>query len=646
MIVATAGHVDHGKTLLIKALTGVDTDRLPEEKRRQLTIDLGFAYLPLEGAETIGFIDVPGHERFIRNMLCGVAGIDFVLFIVAADDGPMPQTEEHLAILDLLGVSRGAVALTKIDRVPEERAAGVAEEIEVLFAGTSLEDSPVFPVSALTGDGIAALKSHLVETGARLPPRPTAGNFRLAIDRSFDIVGAGLVVTGTAFSGRIGVGDAARVLGAGMDVRIRGIHAQNAQAEAGRAGQRCALNLAGTGLDKSLVKRGDWIVAGNVPEPVRKIDVDLRVLAGEAKPLAHWTPVHVHLAARETTGRIALLGGEAIPPGSAGLVQIVLDEPVGAVHGDGLIVRDQSAQRTIGGGQVIDVFAPARGRARPERLAYLAAMRERDDASALSALLDAAPAGVDLDRFAAARNLTDADMEALVELVDMKTLPTAAGRLAFSEARWQAVRDAVIDALAAFHRANPDVVGPGDNRILSGTGVRLPPAAGPAVAAELVREGAIVKEGMGLRLPGHKPRLQGTDAVLWKKIQPLLAEGGLRPPVLAEIAEAVGAEPRRVESLLVRAGRHGLVVRVAKNRFFPPAALRRLAEIAEEVGKDADGGSVTAAAFRDASDIGRNLAIEVLEFFDKTKFTRRAGDAHVVIRPAAEAFGAGETATC
>lgn len=231
MIIATAGHVDHGKTLLIKALTGVDTDRLPEEKKRNLTIDLGFAYLPLDDAETIGFIDVPGHEKFIRNMLCGVAGIDFVLFIVAADDGPMPQTREHLAILDLLGVSRGAVALTKIDRVEEVRAVEVSEEIDELFADTSLAGIPVFPVSAMTGDGVDGLKQHLLDAAADMPPRPATGNFRLAIDRSFDVVGAGLVVTGTAFSGKIHTGSAARVLGAEMDVRVRGIHAQNAESK-------------------------------------------------------------------------------------------------------------------------------------------------------------------------------------------------------------------------------------------------------------------------------------------------------------------------------------------------------------------------------------------------------------------------------
>ena len=638
MIVATAGHVDHGKTLLIKALTGVDTDRLPEEKRRSLTIDLGFAYLPLDGAETIGFIDVPGHEKFIRNMLCGVAGIDFVLFIVAADDGPMPQTEEHLAILDLLGVNRGAVALTKIDRVPEERAAEVAGELELLFAGTSLDGIPVFPVSAMTGAGIDGLKAHLIETARALPVRPPSGNFRLAIDRRFDVVGAGLVVTGTAFSGRIAPGEAARIAGAGMDIRVRGIHAQNAEAETGRAGQRCALNLAGVELDKALIGRGDWVVTGNVPDPARKIDARLKVLGSEPRPLAHWTPVHVHLGAMETTGRVAILDEKSIEPGGSGLVQLVLDRAIGAVHGDGLIVRDQSAQRTVGGGRVIDIFPPARGRARPERIAWLEAMEEADDGLALAALLDVAASGLDLGRFAALRNLTPDDMAALAELVPMKSVAAETGRRGFSESRWAEVRAAVLEALAAWHRRSPDTVGPGENRILNGTGIRLPADGAVAIAAELVREGVIVKEGMGVRLPSHRPRLQGADATNWKKIEPLLVGGGLRPPVVVEIAAEIGDDARKVESLLVRAGRHGMVVRISKNRFYPPATLRRLGEIAERVGAEAPDGRITAAAFRDASEIGRNLAIEVLEFFDKVKFTRRVGDSHEVIRPAADAF--------
>ena len=639
MIIATAGHVDHGKTLLIKALTGVDTDRLPEEKKRSLTIDLGFAYLPLEGAETVGFIDVPGHERFIRNMLCGVTGIDFVLLIVAADDGPMPQTEEHLAILDLLGVTRGAVALTKIDRVPPERVEDALEEIEILLAGTALEGIAALPVSAVTGSGVPELKSYLVEAARATPPRPADGNFRLAVDRSFEVVGAGLVVTGTAFSGAVATGETARVLGADMEVRIRGIHAQNAQAPSGRAGQRCALNLAGAALRKDRIARGDWIVTGNVPPAVRKIDMRLRVLGTEKRPLAHWTPVHVHVGASETTGRVAVLGGTAIAPGAAALAQLVLDHPVGAVCGDGLIIRDQSARRTIGGGRVIDMYPPARGRARPERLAFLETMDCDDHAVALEGLLEASSNGLNLDRFAAARNLTADETASLTARIPMVTIATEAGRLGFSEAGWGRVRDAVAEGLAAWHRRSPDTVGPGENRILAGTGIRLPADAATAISARLARDGHVVREGMGVRLPSHRPQLKGADVRDWEKARTILQGAGLRPPPLGDIVRDMGGDARKVESLLVRTARHGLVVRISKNRFFLPETLRRLGAIAEEVAAGDARGTVSAAAFRDASDIGRNLTIEVLEFFDKVKFTRRVGDAHEVIRPAADAFG-------
>ncbi len=633
MIVATAGHVDHGKTLLVKALTGVDTDRLPEEKRRNLTIDLGFAYLPLDDAETIGFVDVPGHERFIRNMLCGVAGIDFALLIVAADDGPMPQTEEHIAILDKLEVRRGAVALTKIDRVPEERAAEAAEEAEIALAGATLENAEIFPVSAVTGQGVPALKSHLAAAARGLPRRPAAGNFRMAVDRSFEVVGAGLVVTGTVFSGTVATGD--KVRAGDIEARVRGMRAQNAQTDEGRAGQRCALNLVGAGLDRSRVGRGDWVRAEEAPAPARKIDVRLEALRSERRPLAHWTPVHVHLGASETTGRVAILGGERIPPGADSLAQLVLDRPVLAVCGDRFIVRDQSARRTVGGGRVIDIFPPARGRARPERLAFLDAMEESDDGVALSRLLELAADGLNLDRFAAARNLSPEDGASLPTLMPMKTIACRSGTFGFSEERWGAVRGAVLEGLAAWHRKRPDSVGPGENRLLAGTGVRLPPDAAMVVGAALAREGAVVKEGLGVRLPAHRPSLHGADAANWKKIRPLLDE--LRPPALGEIAAGVAGDVRKVESLLVRAGRHGLVVRISKNRFFLPETLLRLGEIAERAADD--DGKITAAAFRDASQIGRNLTIEVLEFFDKVKFTRRVGDGHELMRPAADAFG-------
>ena len=616
MIVATAGHVDHGKTSLVKALTGVDADRLPDEKRRGMTIDLGFAYLPL-ASSVIGFVDVPGHERFVHNMLCGVPGIDLALLVVAADDGPMPQTREHLAILDLLGVSRGAVALTKTDRVPPQRVTEVAAEIDAVLATTSLAGAPVFPLSSATGEGVQALKDHLEHAARETHLRDARGNFRMSVDRCFTIAGAGLVVTGTAMSGQIALGSEVRALLAGARARVRSIHAQHAPASSGRAGQRLALNLAGIEGRKP-VARGDWIVQGEVPPPVRRIDARLRAVGPQ--PLAHWTPVHVHLGAANVLGRVALLGGAAIAPGESVRVQLVLEQPLAALRGDGFIVRDQSSRRTLGGGAVIDVFPPARGRAKPERLAWLEAMELDDDAAALRALLALSPAGVDLARFAANRNLKGDEVFARVRM------KIAAG-LGFAPPAWSALKAGALEALAAWHARAPESVGLPEERMVESP--RLPRAALDALLKQLAAEGAIVRQGLGVRLAGHQARLSGADAALWERVLPLLEKTELRPPTLAELAAALELEAAKLDPALSRVARQGLLVRVSKTRFFLPAGVRRLEEIARAAaGPD---GAITAAGFRDRSGIGRNAAIEVLEHFDRIKFTRRVGDSHVLM---------------
>jgi selenocysteine-specific elongation factor len=649
MIVATAGHVDHGKTLLVKALTGVDTDRLPEEKRRGLTIELGFAYLPITGHDTIGFIDVPGHERFIRNALCGLAGTDFVLLIVAADDGPMPQTIEHLAIIDLLGITHGAVVVTKVDRVTPARVAQVREEIGVLLAGTTLQGVAVFPVSAPSGEGVPALLGHLAEQGARMPPRSTAGRFRLAVDRTFDIVGTGFVVTGTVFSGSVGVGDVVEVPDIGARLRVRGIHAQDARAETGRAGQRCAINLSGPELRKETITRGQWLCAEGAPAPVTKLDVELRVLPGRDEALAHWTPVHIHLGAAETTGRVAVLEGSSIAAGATGLAQLVLDKPIGAVFGDHLIVRDQSARFTLGGGRVIDIFPPRRGRARPQRLAQLRSGGDASAEKALSALLELSPEGVDLCRFAANRNLTASELARVEQALAVKIVegegdrrgtagrPGEAIRFAFAPRSWDGVRAAVLERLDAWHKDNPGAQGIGDRRILSGSGLAMAPQVQAAVAAELVREGVLVRTDLGLRLPTHQASLAPADARLWDRLDAQFVDAQARPLTSRDLAVTTGLDLRRIEALLTQASRLGLVHYVSKFRVARTEDLLGLARIAERIAA-AGNGSISVAELRDASGIGRNMCVEVLEFFDKQRFTRRVGDRHSVVKPAESLF--------
>ncbi len=353
MIIGTAGHIDHGKTSLVRALTGVDTDRLKEEKVRGISIELGYAYTPLAGGEVLGFVDVPGHERLVHTMAAGVGGIDFVLLVIAADDGVMPQTREHLAILELLGISRGAVALTKIDGVDEARVGAVKLQIAALLASTALSDAPLFPLVATQADdsGVAALRKHLHAAAANWPRRAEDGLFRLAIDRVFTLPGRGTVAAGTVRAGRVQVGDMLAVMPAGREVRVRSIHAQNRDTAAGRAGQRCALNLAG--VDKSALARGDWLADPRALAASTRFDVHLHTFAG-GRALANRTPLHIHVGTAHRVAHLVCLEGSELKSGAGARVQLVFDKPMCASAGDAFIARDAQALHTIGGGVVLD----------------------------------------------------------------------------------------------------------------------------------------------------------------------------------------------------------------------------------------------------------------------------------------------------
>ncbi len=638
MIVATAGHIDHGKTLLVKVLTGVDADRLPEEKRRGLTIDLGFAYKHFEDS-VLGFVDVPGHEKFVRNMLAGVGSIDFALLIVAADDGPMPQTEEHLSILDLLGVSVGAVALTKIDRVTPERAAEAASEVEALVAGTTLESAPIFPVSSLKGEGIPALRAYLEESARTIAARSDAGNFRLAVDRTFTIAGAGLVVTGTVYSGRVATGDRLVLSPAGLPVRVRAIHAQDRKAESGFAGERCALNITGADIDRDTVHRGDWIVAEAAHAPTRRVDAVIRILPTEKRSFRHWTPVHAHLAAAAVTGRAAILEGGSIAPGESGLVQLVLDNSIGALAGDRFILRDQSARRTVGGGWIVDPFSPARGRARPQRLAMVRAMANTDSAKALAELLQLSADGLDLNRFSRARNVAPDETEALWGGVEMVRLGQPREPIGITRTSWDSLRNDVLATLKNWHGQRPDQPGPEEERLRRALPRSPSASVFSAVVLDLLKENLLARDGTQLMLPGHRPSFSTGDAALWAKIEPMLGEHGLRPPRVLEIAEAIDLDGRATERFLQRAARAGLVLRVADNRFFLPGTVLELAKIAEDMASALPEGNFSAGAYNKRSGLGRNLAIILLEFFDKRGFSRRTEDGRVLVASAEKIFG-------
>ena len=629
MIVGTAGHIDHGKTSLVKALTGVDADRLKEEKERGITLDLGYAYTPLPNGEVLGFIDVPGHEKLVHNMLAGATGIDFVLLVVAADDGTMPQTREHLAILDLLGLNRGAIALTKTDRVAPERVAAVTAEIETLLRGTALEGSPVFPLSAVSGAGVDALRHHLEQAASALPVRreagrPDAENFRLAVDRCFTLAGTGTVVTGTVFSGAVRVGDQMLLSPAGIAIRVRSIHAQNRQSEIGLAGQRCALNLAGTDFDKQDVRRGDWILAEPAHGPTQRLDVRLHLLAGADKPLRHWSPVHFHLGAADVMARVALLEQDKLEPGASGLAQIVLDRTIGALRGDRFILRDQSASRTVGGGHVLDPFPPERKRRTPERLAVLAALERPTVQAALQGMLEATPTGIALHRFALSCNLSPAEFERLSRDVPMVVVDGTA----FPAQTWETLRQAVLDSLAAMHAQSPDLLGPDANRLRKIAAPRLTHAAFASLLAALRNQGHIRQSGPWLHLPEHRITLAAADQAVWHKVAPLLLDQPFQPPRVRDLANTLKVSETRMRLLLQQLATMGEVYRVAHDHYFMPQAVQQFETILREIAAGQPDGKITAALFRDRIGTGRKLAIQILEFFDACALTRRAGDAH------------------
>lgn len=646
MIVATAGHVDHGKTLLIKSLTGIDTDKLAEEKRRGLSIDLGFAYIPLANGDNLGFVDVPGHEQFIRNMLCGVAAIDFALVVVAADDGLMPQTIEHVAILDLLGIRCGAVALTKIDRVDDNRTAYVADEIFQLLQNTTLAGAPLFPVSAVTQIGIEPLRYHLEQAAAVFPTREISGNFRLAIDRHFVIPGTGLVVTGAVFGGEAHIGDRLILSPRGDEVRVRKIHANNRNSERARAGQRCAINITGSNLKNSHLSRGDWLVGHRAHFPVRRFDARLRILSGVHKSFMHWTNVHVHLAATKCLARVAVLGAKEIAPGKSAYVQLVLETPINARHGDRFILRDPSARRTIAGGYVIDCFPPARGRARQDRLAYLAAIDKTTAIDALTALLDAAPDGINLQNFSATWNLTADEQNHLLKEVPSVRFDRRSGTQNVTQVvslgRWRALREQVLGALGDWHEQWPENPGPDAQSLARSLARSLRQAASMdlfrAVLKDLMSVGAIKRVGLDFYLPDHRPRLTEAETVLWADIHSLLEKGGLRPPRLQEIADALDIKGSTIEAIFDRAVMVGLAHPITRNRHVTPKTLLKLAHIAEALASETADHTFDAAHFRDRSGIGRNLTIDVLEFFDRCGFTTRQANARRILKPAWQTF--------
>lgn len=632
MIIGTAGHIDHGKTTLVRALTGVETDRLKEEKARGISIELGYAYVPLPNGDVLGIIDVPGHERFVHTMAAGAVGIDHALLVVAADDGVMPQTLEHLEILQLLGVKKGTVALTKVDRVMPERVLDVRAEIEAILSVTALAGSPIFETAAAqAGDpGVQALRKYLQVQAQLMPHRPQDGLFRLAVDRVFTLPGQGTVVTGTVFNGQVAVGDVLQHSGSGKEVRVRSIHAQNQTTQVGVAGQRCALNLAG--IAKEDIIRGDWIADARVLQATDRIDIRLHLLA-EAPPMQQWTPVHVHIGTQRCTAHVALLQDSAIEPGTEVLTQLVLDHPVFTIPGDRLIVRNAQASRTIAGGMVLDPYAPARKRRSAERLAYLQALDILTTTGSAAALVAHAMHGVSLSHL---QRLSGHAMES-AQLPDTQRIAQPDGdALLIATTRWQQLQQQATDAVARFHEKYPDE--PGINA------ARLRRMAWPglvhtqhdklwrALIDQLLHDQLLASSGAWLHLPGHTVQLSAAEQALAQQLLPLLQQGRFDPPWVRDLANDTGTGEEVVRQLLRKLSRQGTLTQVVKDLFYTAANMDELAKIVATLATATPNGEVIAREFRDATGLGRKRAIQIIECFDRLGYTRRVRDAHV-LRP-------------
>jgi selenocysteine-specific elongation factor len=624
MIIGTAGHIDHGKTSLVRALTGVDTDRLKEEKARGISIELGYAYTPLAGGEVLGFVDVPGHERLVHTMVAGVGGIDFALLVVAADDGVMPQTREHLAILELLGITHGAVALTKIDRADDARIRAVKAQIDALLTSTALSKAPLFPLiaTALEDSGVAELRNYLHAAAANWVKHPEDGLFRLGVDRVFTLPGRGTVATGTVRAGRVQVGDMLAVMPAGTMVRVRSIHAQNRDTGIGRAGERCALNLAG--VEKTALARGDWLADPRALVPSTRLDVHLRRLA-DGKVLANRTLLHIHIGTAHRVAHMVCLEGNELEAGASARVQLVFDAPICASPGDAFIARDAQALHTLGGGAVIDPCAPARRRRSPERAALLDSIERLLAGEGVEPLLRNAPQGIEMRELV---RLCGRAPERISLPAQARVVDAAGQRFVFLEPQWLALCERAVGALRTFHAEQPDEPGIDRGRLRRMTLPTLADAAWRAVIDDLVQRQAVQRSGHWLHLPEHRITWDERELELAQKLRSAIAAGRFDPPWVRDLARSVRAPDEEVRAVLRKCVVQGGVYQIVRDLYYDRDCVRTLARMMK--GLVDEHGAVEAAHFRDAIGIGRKRTIQILEFFDRVGYTRRTRNARVL----------------
>ena len=627
-IIGTAGHIDHGKTALIGVLTGQDTDRLKEEKERGISIDLGFAYFTLPDGTRAGVVDVPGHERFIRNMLAGAHGIDLVLFTIAADDGVMPQSEEHLDILHLLGVSRGIFVITKSDLADAARLQEVREEIELLAEGTRLAGAPIIPVSSTTGAGLDDLRSEMTRQLEGFDARRATGVFRLPLDRAFTIKGHGTIVTGTGMGAEVRAGQKLRVLPGGEEVRVRGIqvHSESVQS-AGRC-QRVALNL--TVPEKIELQRGQVLADERVDVVTSRFDSWLEIRPAAKRPVKNNSRIRLFIGTSEMLARIILLEDRvALAPKERGLAQIVTEEPAVALTGDRFVIRDETNVRTLGGGIVLNPLGRRSRKPLDEYRRNLIAIRDSSGPETIEALLNLQESlALSAARLACLLNRPIAEVEA--ELRDAGFIKLSLGdEEGFTtRAKWEVLKKIALGALKAHHAAQPLSPGLEMEALRTRLPYEISARAFRAIVDRIGRETEIVREESVLRLKDHKVKLGGDLGDLGTRIEAELVRAEFQPPDLKQLAEALKVPPSssaQLRTVLAAMEREGRVVKVASDLYFARAPFDTArARLVEYLGGHPE---ITAAVYRDLLGASRKFAIALLDHFDHSGVTTRVGDA-------------------
>ncbi|MFB3827787.1 MAG: selenocysteine-specific translation elongation factor [Bryobacteraceae bacterium] len=618
IIVGTAGHIDHGKTALVKALTGIDADRLEEEKRRGITIDIGFAHLQLTPSLRLGFVDVPGHERFVKNMLAGVGGIDLVLFVVAADESIKPQTREHFDICRLLGIPRGIIALTKADLVDADILELARLEVGEFVAGSFLDGAPIVAVSSATGQGIGELRAELERAASAVPEKDAGGYFRLPVDRAFSVKGFGTVVTGTLISGSVRREEEVEACPLGRTLRVRGVQVYGTPAARAQAGERTALNVAG--VEPAEIPRGVVLSEPGRFRATRQIDAALELLPS-ARPLKHRAPVHFHAGTAEIEAEVRLLGGQAaLAPGGRAYARIVLREPTLLLPGDRFIIRMFSPVVTIGGGKVLDIAGPRYRRA-DNPAARLEVLDSGDAAARIALLVREAGHGMSPAALAARTGLKAREIESaaapLVRLTQPQ--PWLADR-----GWWQSTRDRLVRAVREFHQNNPLLPGIARQEL---RGRELPDAPPFLMDALLAEARELTAEGETVRLRSHRLVLKEDETQAQGLIERAFEQAGLAAPALSEVLAKSGVEPARARSLLQILIREGTLVRISEDLVFHRSAIENLrAMLAARRGT-----RFAVPLFKDWTGISRKYAIPLLEYLDRERVTRRQGDERVVL---------------